>query len=71
MGQRRSAQLRSSPLVHPNPGKRTPELPAAPMWIDKDGMSFPEMQHISGSLKKNNIVFIPLLSEESNMYLLL
>jgi hypothetical protein len=41
------------------------------MWIDKDGMSFPEMQHISGSLKKNNIVFIPLLSEESNMYLLL
>jgi hypothetical protein len=59
MGQRRSAQLRSSPLVRPNPGNGTPELPAAPMWIDKDGMSFPEMQHISDPLKKNNTAFMP------------
>jgi len=25
------------------------------MRIDKDGMSFPEMQHFFGQLKKNNI----------------
>ena len=55
MSPSRTLRLHLSPLFHPNPGKKASGLPAVPMWNAKDGMSVPEMQDISGMLRKSNI----------------
>ena len=55
MGWKRTMRLQSVSLTNPNPGKKGPSTPALPMWIDKDGRCFPEMQHFSEMLKKNNV----------------
>ena len=61
MGRSRNLRLRILSLFHPNPGKKASGLPAQPMWNAKDGMSFPQMQDISGMLKKNNIATIAIV----------